>query len=221
VNAGPDSGNETQSSESGAKGWWKVGFHRPYEQEQEPAWYLDSLIAYKIIKPVLDGHPDIALWRFHRRASHDAAGHEFSFLFYAPRNMAVGIYAQIKEFSLTKSLLNDHYIDHLSSYDINGNLRSKIAATSDTHWPAELQNTWPYFIMGASQTWLGLIGEFYLQQPEVDEQDIGRLVDSFKQVNEDINKLWEVNGGHAFLHHLNALFGYQELYITERRPMRF
>lgn len=36
-----------------------------------------------------------------------------------------------------------------------------------------------------------------------------------------LTALWQNEGRHAFLHHLNALFGYEPILIIEKRPMRF
>jgi len=219
----PASIAENSNSEftPGETGWWQASFHRPYKEQDEPAWHLDALVAYKIIKPILDNSPDVKLWRFHRRAAEDNSGQQFSFIFFSSRANAEQIYRAIQSSPLTQHLLQQHYFERLSFYDIDKKIRSAMEDTSDPHWPSELQKTWPFFIMGVSQTWLGLIEQYYQAQPVIDEQDLVQLSDSFKQVNDKINKLWELNGNHAFLHHLNALFGYQELYIVERKHMQF
>jgi hypothetical protein len=49
----------------------------------------------------------------------------------------------------------------------------------------------------------------------------GGLEDFYRVVNERLVELWRDEGGHAFIHHLNALFGYEETFIYERRLMRF
>jgi len=205
-----------------ANGWWEVSFHRKYNKNEEPAWYLDTLIALQIIKPILDSNPEISLWRFHRRAAEDAAGQSFAFIFLAPGESAEHIYQIIGSSQLTQDLIEQHYIDRVSYYDIHAKLRPNVEDTSDTDWPIELQKSWPYFIMGVSQTWLDLVGQFYqkYQQASV-EPALAQQVETFKQVNDAIDQLWESNGGHAFLHHLNALFGYKELYIIQRNHVRF
>jgi hypothetical protein len=43
----------------------------------------------------------------------------------------------------------------------------------------------------------------------------------YKEVNATITSLWENNGRHAFLHHLNALFGYQPVIFYEKRMLKF
>jgi len=212
---------DSSTSAGDETGWWQVGFHRSIVPDEDPLWYLDALIAYEVCKPVLD-QQRFSLWRFHRRAASDAAGHMFSFLFYATRSKAKDVYQQIQENALVKELLQDNTVQRLSFTDINGNVRSNIEDTSDKNWSVELQKAWPAFIMGVSQTWLDLIDEYAKQNPVVeDEQGLSPMLERFELINSKINAVWEMEGNHAFLHHLNALFGYQELYIIERKKTRF
>ncbi len=204
------------------RGWWRVGFHRNFKEDDTPAWYLDTLIAHQILKPVINQFDnEIDIWRFHRRAAADESGHKFSLIFYSSRKDAELIYQSINNNRLVIMLQDENYIDRLSFADINGNVNSDLEAASDINWPLELQKAWPEFAMGVSKTWLQLI-EQYVKQYDIDNiQDLNDQVESFKQISEKIDLLWEQNGGHAFLHHLNALFGYQELYIIDRRLTRF
>ncbi|WP_455201835.1 hypothetical protein [Kaarinaea lacus] len=203
-------------------GWWQIGFHRNMQEDEDPAWYMDTLVAYKIIKPVLDQYEQkISLWRFHRRAAADASGHQFSFIFYSNRSSGELIYKQVKESELVQILLNENYIDRMSFYDINGIARAEVETTSDNSWPIELQKAWPEFAMGVSKTWLNLVGEYLKQSNESDSQNVTEQVEQFREISNKIDLVWEEKGSHAFLHHLNALFGYQELYIIERKRTRF
>ena len=86
-------------------GWWQVAFHRKIQEDEEPAWHMDTLVAYKIIKPILDKHEQqISLWRFHRRAVADKSGHQFSFIFYSERVTGELIYKLVKEDKLVQAL---------------------------------------------------------------------------------------------------------------------
>ena len=203
------------------QGWWQVSFHRNYQQGDDVMWYLGTLLAYEVIKPVIDTNQQLRLWRFHQRAKEDQSGHKFSFVFYSARSDAEKIHQYVKDNALVKQLLTDNYIERISFFEFKGKDRSAIENTSDKSWPLELQRSWPYFIMGASQTWLSLIDEFYQQEQISEEPDLAQQVELFKKLNDKINQVWEQKGHHAFLHHLNALFGYQELYIIDRRLMRF
>lgn len=217
-----NSGSGKNAANEVTKAWWDISFHRSYSENDQPLWHLDALIALQIFKPVLDGNPEITLWRFHRRAGEDAAGQAFSLIFFTSQETAQHIYKVVGNLPLTRDLIAQHYIDQVSYYDTNDKLRSQIEDTSDMHWPVELQKSWPFFIMGVSQTWLSLVEQYYMELKPVDPVTTLAQQDKiFKQVNDKIDKLWESNGSHAFLHHLNALFGYQELYIWERKHVRF
>jgi len=79
-----------------AAGWWTASFQINW-QEVEPAWYIDAMLAHRVISPALElQKKDILLWRFHRRAVKDEAGHQFSFLFYSSPAAANKIYALIR-----------------------------------------------------------------------------------------------------------------------------
>ena len=203
------------------KGWWQIGFHRQLNDEDEIQWQYDTLIAFKIFNPIVQGNRELSLWRFHRRAAVDETGHKFSFIFYASRKAAEAIYQQVNSEQLVKELLEKKHIERLSFYDINQQLRPEIENTSDPKWPLELQKTWPYFIMGVCQTWLGLVEHYYGETGLSEDADLDEQLNAFVQVSSKIDLLWKENGSHAFLHHLNALFAYQELYIVEQRLGRF
>ena len=203
------------------KGWWEIGFHRRHGYDDAIRWEYDALIALKVLKPIIENEKEITLWRFHRRAVPDSDGHRFGFFFYATRKVGEVLYQQVNENSLIKDLLKNQHIDRLSFYNINNKLRSDFGDTSDKKWPVELQKTWPYFIMGVSQTWLGLVEHYYSELKLEGNADLDEQLKGFKQIADKIDQIWKYSGNHAFLHHLNALFAYQELYILEQRLGRF
>jgi hypothetical protein len=76
--------------------------------------------------------------------------------------------------------------------------------------------------MGASQMWLNLIAETVADMPTADTAlSLDEYEEFYKEVNATITSLWENNGRHAFLHHLNALFGYQPVIFYEKRMLKF
>ncbi len=40
-------------------------------------------------------------------------------------------------------------------------------------------------------------------------------------MNDAVDDMWRQEGRHAFLHHLNAVFGYQPLVIYEKKLLTF
>ena len=79
-----------------------------------------------------------------------------------------------------------------------------------------MQRAWPHFIMGVSRLWLELIRELeragdWPSAPEA----------RYAAISEALDTQWRNEGGHALLHHLNAVFGYKEVQILRRELLRF
>lgn len=204
-------------------GWWYARFRMDWPEGAEPAWHLDLLTAHRVIKPVIEGHsPDIHLWRFHRRAARDAAGHQFSFIFFASAETARKIYTEISQDGSLKIVRSSGRILEVVFDDATTVSRPAISDTSDPNWSAPLRKAWPYYLMGASQMWLDLISEMADGEQETETPStFGDLDHRYAGINAAITTLWQNEGRHAFLHHLNALFGYEPIVIVEKRHMRF
>jgi hypothetical protein len=204
-------------------GWWSARFRMYWPPEEEPFWHTDLLIAHKIVAPILLHFQDrIRLWRFHRRAARDGAGHQFSFIFYASAETAYQVFDTLRSNALlTEMAYAERVIEEV--YDNTDRItKSRIKDTSDPNWPSLIQKSWPYYINGVSQMWLNLITETVADMPNIDAPlSVGEYEELYKEVNATIISLWENNGRHAFLHHLNALFGYRPLIFYEKRMLRF
>jgi hypothetical protein len=204
-------------------GWWSARFRIYWPPEEEPLWHTDLFIAHKIVAPVLSQYQDrIRLWRFHRRAARDEAGHQFSFIFYASAETAYQAFDILRSNAfLTKMARSGRIIEEV--YDNPGRInKPRIKDTSDPDWPPAVQKSWPYFIMGVSQMWLNLIAETSADMTTAGPSlSLDEYEEFYKEVNAAITSLWENNGRHAFLHHLNALFGYEPLIFYEKRMLRF
>jgi hypothetical protein len=194
-----------------------------WPENADPAWHRDLLIAHLVVKPVLDRHAqEIALWRFHRRAARDDAGHQFSFIFFASAGTARGVFSGISSNPLLEQAYASGRAITVVCDDPSAVSRPAIADTSDPAWSAPLRRAWPYYLMGASQMWLDLVcrmarGEHTTgAPPSFDELD-----ERYAGTSADITALWQNEGRHAFLHHLNALFGYEPIVVIEKRYMRF
>jgi hypothetical protein len=219
----PAAGSRITESDGQAINWWYVRFRLVWPDEEEPDWSLDALIAHQIVAPVLEQYDDqIQLWRFHRRASRDSSGHQFSFIFYGSVETAAGIYAELQGDDLLNEMISANVIKKVLYDDLASTTRPGIADTSDPSWPPAVQDTWPYYIMGASRMWLGLIGETAESNTiETSPASIDEMQIFYSSVNESITEVWQKKGLHAFLHHLNALFGYEPLLFYEGGPLRF
>lgn len=203
--------------------WWYVRCRLNWPEDQKPDWYLDTLIAHQIIAPVLERYDgQIQLWRFHRRAARDSSGHQFSFILYASVQTATDIYSDLQADALLEELVSERIITKVIYDDLSRTNRTGIADTSDPAWSPAVQNTWPHYIKGVSRMWLGLIGEI-AESTEIENspETIEEMQIFYSGVNESITEVWRNKGRHAFLHHLNALFGYEPLLFYEEEPIRF
>ncbi len=204
-------------------GWWFAKFRMHWPAEEKANWHLDLLIAHKIVAPALAHYKDeINLWRFHRRAVRDHAGHQFSFIFYAPAKTAYRVFIMLRSNELLSEIKSAGLMIK-DQYDNTGRItKPRIEDTSDASWPPSIQKNWPYFIMGASQMWLNLISETIADMSSPDRPlSLQENEDQYRNANAAISKLWQNKGQHAFLHHLSALFGYQEIIFDDKRILKF
>jgi len=213
-----------QEIRNSTNGWWYARFCIKWPKNIAiPFWYIDLLLAHKIISPILyEQKNNLPLWRFHRRAVRDQTGHQFSFIFYSSTETARQIYNSLKSDALLKEMkdtgiiLQDIYDDPSEISKLN------IEDTSDSNWSPIIQKSWPYFIMGVCQMWLNLITEI-AEHASTEQRTLSfpEILDFYKQVNNTIKQLWQKEGCHSFLHHLNAIFGYEPIIVPEARLMKF
>ena len=201
--------------------WWRISTKMHWEPEQEPDWYMDALLADQVYAPALaEFGAAVKLWSFHRRAADDGAGHLFTLLVYADAQTVEALYQRIRAVVLMQWLESDSRISSPTMTKMARSDTPAIALSSDAAWPAEIQASWPWFIMGVSQTWLSLIRQVTAGQPNADSSPAA-LLDYYRVVHERVSDLWRDHGQHAYLHHLNALFGYQPLIIRGTDLKRF
>jgi hypothetical protein len=214
-------GAGTAARESTGNAWWNVSFRINWFQDQDPSMHIDLLIAHRIISPVLDRYrQNIVLWRFHRRAARDDAGHRFSFLFYTTAATARKIYAEIDSSAVLDRLQAEGVILKVDFDDTSTIKKPGVEDTSDRNWSPPLQKAWPYFIMGVSQTWLDLIA-LYADDGRKKPVSTAEMAAFYDEVAQEVEATWRKEGGHAFLHHLNALFGYGPVYLRGKKEMQF
>ncbi len=208
--------------EQPVRGWWYASFQANWPEGAEPEWHLDPLLAVEVIGPVLEQHREvISLWRLHRRAARDAAGHRLSLIFYCTPAAARRVYADIRRSEILEDLESTGKIVSVHFDRTERVSKPGIGDTSDPNWSPTIQNTWPYFIMGVSRTWLELSREFAREEYPEPPKGIAELEMLHRRVNAKLTTRWQEEGGHAFLHHLNAVFGYQPLLINQREMQRF
>lgn len=195
--------------------WWYARFEMDWDEEKPPDFSQNLIIAHEVVAPMLVRYSDeIVLWRFHRRAARDEAGHQFSFIFYAAPAAAQNIFNEIRASTLVEDLLNSGDLIELRLDDPSRPQKASIAATSDSNWPETIQNSWPYFIMGVSLMWLDLLEQLVDPGRISSLQGISERLDYYKDANEELTDLWKQTGRHALFHHINAIYGYEPLELV-------
>jgi hypothetical protein len=195
-----------------------VHLHFAWPADAAPAMHLDLVAAREIFGPLLAAHRGaLPLWRFHRRAVRDSAGHRMRFLFYAPPETAREINAALMADTLLAEMNAAGVLQRVVIDDPEAPPRTDLAATSDPTWSPAMQASWPYFIMGASQLWLDLMDQFAAAQTmSSPPEGLDGLIDYYKDLDARMTATWQQEGRHALLHHLNALFGYHRLAVMMR-----
>ncbi|GAB6904732.1 hypothetical protein JCM12296A_05660 [Desulfosarcina cetonica] len=207
------------------KGWWAVRFKMDWFDSGTP-WEKDLLLAHRTLAPILSAEaPHIDLWRFHRRSNNDAAGHQFSFIFYSSAATADRINRRVLANARLKHLLVQGTVRQIITDDVAHNDRPAVADTSDSSWSPTMRATWPYYIMGVSRMWLAMVeqvsGQLSGDQALPADDQVDELLAHYQAVNAEITRIWQKEGYHALLHHLNAIYGYEALMYWEKRWKSF
>ena len=205
---------------AGVPQWWIVRVRMGWQDGEQVAWHLDALLAEQVFAPLIQRlGPALTLWRFHRRAAADDTGHQLRFQVYADAAVAARVNAAVRASALLDALIRaGHVREVLIPAAPEGD---SVGAISDPAWPQAVQRSWPHFAMGVSRNWLSLIGEVSAQLGPPPRDDLAALLEHYRAVNTQVDALWQAHAQHAWLHHLNALFGYRPLLMQERRLMRF
>jgi hypothetical protein len=196
--------------------WSRVKFRLTWPEGEELDFSYDLLIADQILRPINETFGEqIELWRFHRRAARDGAGHQFSFIYYSPLAVSNQIETAVQNSYIVEQLQSKGVLESLIFVSGSKPTSEKIEATSDSQWPIEIQKSWPSFIQGVSQSWLDLIAQEKNKKPGFEMTDIHVMVEYYQDINKSIVDKWGKYGRHAYFHHLNAVFGYSPVYLYE------
>lgn len=195
--------------------WWAARFQIYWPQGAGPDMAVDHLFAHAVVAPVLKQHQSrIHLWRFHRRAAPDGAGHQFSFLFYTDAASARLVLKDIETHPVTRAQLVAGFLQRLRLNSRNYPELERVAATSDPNWTASMQHNWPVYIQGVSALWLGLIDANLPPAPA--RETAAQMLSRYRVAAERVTAQWRGEGMHALIHHLSAVFGYVPLPLGEQ-----
>ncbi len=182
----------------------------------------DLLLAHRVAAPLIFAHGGVIdLWRFHRRSAEDETGHQFSYLFFASAETADKINRTIRSDPLVEQLLSEGVVREVLTDAVDHNDHPNVGDTSDPKWSPVMQETWPHYIMGVSRMWLGMIDQVSRKKGIADDATVSELLEHYAQVNDEVTRLWQQEGYHALLHHLNAIYGYEALVYWEKRWKSF
>ena len=212
-----------QQESHSAKGWWYARFRMQWAEETEPLWHIDLLLAHKVAAPLLRMcHEEILFWRFHRRAARDAEGHQFSLTFYSTPATAKRIFKDLRSDIIVRKMKREGLIIQ-DIYDDSARLSApRVEDTSDGTWAPQIRKSWPFFIMGVCEMWLSLITEVSATMPDQPKySSLSKIIPYYERVNDAIKTLWREQGAHSLLHHLNAIFGYEPVFVREVNLRRF
>ena len=194
--------------------WWQLRIRLTWPKDEQPDFAAHLLIAEQLYLPVIiENQGDMPLWRFHRRAGRGDSGNQFSLIFFSDKATAARIEEEVASAELTHWLLDSKLIDKVRFAQRSPEELGRLELTSDPEWPIDIQRSWPYFAMGASQTWLMLVQELSQQDALEGDVDYVTLMQHYREVDTRLNAQWQQYGQHAYLHHLSAIFGYQPLQI--------
>ena len=204
-------------------GWWYARFKMEWPENENPKWQADLVLAHKVLSPVIREHGGtIGLWRFHRRALRDQAGHQFAFIFYSSPQTARQVFARLNSDPFLEEMKIAGVLSQAFYDDTTSIARPRLEDTSDRRWSLPVQKSWPYYIMGVSEMWLRMISEIVNQQPvEARPRSLQDSLDFYEKVEESVTEAWQKEGRHAYLHHLNAMFGYEPLRDSSGGQVRF
>ena len=187
---------------------------KKYPQIQKADSPFHTLIAYEICRSVIYSHEsEIYPWRFHRLFQ-DEHMNQLTFRFSSSEEICSNIMDDIGN-NKTYKLLKDLGLLQLNE---DGNLLcvAKGPDGEPKQWPKEINLVWPHFICGASKSWLEMIHLFciYLSVGGTKAESFEDRIAFYNQINSKIDSMWVKWGGHAFNHHLNALFGYKYINVN-------
>ena len=132
----------------------------------------------------------------------------FSFIFYSKTVTADRIGRRVLDDPLLQRMLDAGALRDVIPADVERNDRPKVGDTSDPKWSPVMKDNWPYFIMGVSRMWLGMIDNVSNQiSQETDitgELTMDQQLKHYDQVNAEITHIWQQEGYHALLHHLKS-----------------
>jgi len=202
--------------------WYSLNFNISLDRNQKPKTWIDIFIIDTIVREVvLQKKAEIKFWRIHRRWADDEHGHELTLDCFTNEEAASEIKSLINNSDYFKILQNRNLLQKFEM--VPADTESKTAIINDTGWPEPLKESWLHYINGCCEMFLNLIGVLKKDiKTDINKtSDISEIEKSCIELERKLTEIWKSHGNNAFFHHINAIFGYQQLRIQPQLWARF
>lgn len=169
-----------------------------------------SIIRYVVYDIINKYNKDILHWRFHRRFNEDKAGHIFKLFVFTDKSIGQQVKTDIDTNLLSKLLLTHRILKSIDWKEENKSdgLNDKVEGILDAQkWTIEIKKSWIHFAEGVSKLMMDWI--LLYDAPKIDSNTNFTEIDKrYKTIQDDFEGKILKDGQHAFIHHLDAFFGY-------------
>lgn len=199
--------------------WYRINLKLKCKDISNPEFFVALAILDLLFVPAVKTfRKDLECWRFHWSSTNED-GHRLKLFFKTSHQKADEIIKFINSLDFCAFAKKEYLETQEIKYEVFGQANNtKIEVISDEGWPEEIQKSWPYFIMGASDMVIALIEEVKKKQKdELNQDDKTKLEEYYKKVEVDIALVWKGYGNHAFFHHLALLLGDKEIILGTTR----
>jgi hypothetical protein len=180
--------------------------------QSPPQSWIDFYLLDQIIRPLTQARLANDTWNIHRRWG-VRDGHQFKFSCFADRGVATDGDHFVRSLPAWQT-----YRDRIAQWQPEADryrFQPLTAQTDDWRvwenwWPTECLPSWSFFIHGVSRTLLELIEDVRQSRALVapNPTDVQACEEFYRHVERLVQEFWSRYGQDVYLHHINAVFGY-------------
>lgn len=190
--------NEANTTSNDCK-WWMANFKIDWsESEGRPRSYLDIAITLEVLCPLL-AWQEPSLWRIHRRWDAETRDHQFWFEFWSDEPDAKAIFARLDAEFFPLSKRSEWRVKLETPPP-----KPTFEGIGEEIWNDSIRHSWPYYIHGVSQLWMKMLRS---EADHIIYDAQSNPFNKYKAIEESMNRIWHIEAQHAFLHHINVVFG--------------
>jgi hypothetical protein len=190
--------------------------------EQARTW-VDLLLFDQLVREILKQHsPKFDHWRIHRRWA--GGEHEFEFWCYGEDCLQEGTLRNtldsriVGDTTLRELQSKGYVVDPVDSPPQHAaNTANELLPVGDDHWDDKMQRCYPKFITRLSETLRDVIDEVKGELTKHTGDEAPRLCDGkqlaeldqyYRNVEEEIRRVWFNDAAHAYFHMFHMAFGF-------------